>query len=293
MEAYRQHVRMHPGDQQDWSSEVSWPPFLSKRLPYTAGQLVHILSDMHLHRSCKCEIQEFWQPSGRRWWERKVTWSCLWHYWQENLNYIRSCRGWVWQAKLTEENLLWGASERHTHTLIHTYTYRHTHVWTRRDVEHIYIWKHFCSGTVSVHLAPGTAESPDTHWEREKEGENRDKRMPGQVGTHAWQGWAQTRRQCWGDTGVCRIQGRRRYDGLRGAGRDRGPLWTVELTPVKQHHHPSPYHWWCLLWVSLFLFLYLVISPHFKPSSRLIIFPLKPAKLLEYQAALANATLLP
>ncbi|KAK5609101.1 hypothetical protein CRENBAI_015786 [Crenichthys baileyi] len=33
------------------------------------------------------------------------------------------------------------------------------------------------------------------------------------------------------DAGVCRIQGRRRCDGLRGTGRDRSPLRTVELTP--------------------------------------------------------------
>lgn len=34
-------------------------------------------------------------------------------------------------------------------------------------------------------LPGGTADSPDTHSEREKEGENRDKRITGTVGTHA------------------------------------------------------------------------------------------------------------
>lgn len=41
-----------------------------------------------------------------------------------------------------------------------------------------------------------------------------------------------------GDTGVYRIQGRGRCDGLRGAGRDTGPHTAVQ-TPVKQHHHAS------------------------------------------------------
>lgn len=40
---------------------------------------------------------------------------------------------------------------------------------------------------MSVHLAQGNTDSHDTHSEREEEGENRDKRMPEKVGTHASQ----------------------------------------------------------------------------------------------------------
>lgn len=47
--------------------------------------------------------------------------------------------------------------------------------------------KNISGKTVSVPFAQGNVDSPDAHSERGKGGENRDKRMPEKVGTHAQQ----------------------------------------------------------------------------------------------------------
>lgn len=124
-----------------------------------------------------------------------------------------------------------------------------------------HIWKYVCWKTVYVHLfARGSTDSPDTHSESEKEGENRDKRITRTVGACMTR-LSTNSAACWGDTGVCRIQGHRRCDGLRGAGKDRGPPWTVEQTPVKKTSPSLSIP----LMVSSLSFISSSPSPYFSP----------------------------